>query len=204
MEVQPTRMNLINLAKRCKLAEKGLSLLEMKRNALMTEFFSQLDVAREVGEELNEMLQMGYTDLATAQMIHGIIDLKALSLGAGPLRKVDIETKNIMGVVVPSISSVYEVEVSMTDVIHGSTPLDRVRRDFEKLSDILLKYGEISETLRRLSNEINKTKRKTKALENIVIPRLILQQKLIRMHFEEMEREDFFRLKMVKRKKMKR
>ena len=197
-------MNLIKLGKRHELAKKGLSLLEMKRDALMNEFLSKLDEGRSLGSELDDMLEESYKDLASAYAIHGMLEMKAFSTGAGPLREIELETKNIMGVRVPTIKSVYEVGVSLVDTIHGSVDLDRLRRSFEYLSDVLLRYGELSETLKRLSEEIKRTNRKTKALENVVIPTIEMQRKMISMHLEELEREDVFRLKMVKRKKLQR
>jgi V/A-type H+-transporting ATPase subunit D len=54
--------------------------------------------------------------------------------------------------------------------------------------------------LRKLLLEIEKTKRKSNAIENVFIPRLEAAVKFIIFRLDEMERDTFIMLKTVKRK----
>ena len=54
--------------------------------------------------------------------------------------------------------------------------------------------------LRKLLLEIEKTKRRSNAIENVLIPRLQANARYIKFRFDEMERESFTKLKTVKRK----
>jgi V/A-type H+-transporting ATPase subunit D len=64
----------------------------------------------------------------------------------------------------------------------------------------VLDVAEKETTLRKLLNEIEKTKRKANAIENVFIPRLEEAVKFILFRLGEIERETFAMLKTVKRK----
>ncbi len=58
----------------------------------------------------------------------------------------------------------------------------------------------IKQVEEKAQNEIDKTKRKANAIENVFIPRLESAVKFITFRLEEMERDTFAMLKTVKRK----
>ena len=64
--------------------------------------------------------------------------------------------------------------------------------------DISEEHAETETAMRRLGSEIQKTRRRVNALEQILIPELKSEAKYIRNAIEEREREDMFRLKKVK------
>jgi V/A-type H+-transporting ATPase subunit D len=76
--------------------------------------------------------------------------------------------------------------------------LDDASKKFWLLSLKLLDFAEIESSIKSLSVEIEKTKRRVNVLENTLIPQLIATIKYIEMQLDEREREDFFRRKRIK------
>ncbi len=64
----------------------------------------------------------------------------------------------------------------------------------------MLDIAEKETALRKLLLEIEKTKRKSNAIENVFIPKLVSAVKFITFRLAEMERDTFIMLKTVKRK----
>lgn len=66
----------------------------------------------------------------------------------------------------------------------------------------LLTMAELEETVRRLAQEIEKTRRRVNALEHTVIPRLLETIKFIKNKLDEMERSTTSRLMKIKEQRL--
>ncbi|VVB51259.1 V-type ATP synthase subunit D [uncultured archaeon] len=201
--VHPTRMELLSMKKRIKIAEKGHKLLKEKRDALVLEFFESAEAARGIRGEVSDTLEKGLRDLAAAEALSGIATVEDAADAAPPMPKPIISYGNIMGVRVPKIDVEFGRNPNRPSYSLAVTEshIDAAHKEFNEALRKSVVLAEREETLRRLSAEIKKTKRRVNALEYIVLPRLKATQKYIRMRLEEMERENFFRLKMVKKTK---
>ena len=79
-----------------------------------------------------------------------------------------------------------------------STVIDETASAFEELVEAIIESAEIETTMKRLLDEIEKTKRRVNALEFKVIPELTEARDFIKMRLDEMEREELFRMKRIK------
>jgi V/A-type H+-transporting ATPase subunit D len=200
--INPTRMELLKLKQREKLAVKGHSLLKEKRNALIMEFFNILERVKGSRDEVTVKLQEAYQDLTAAQVMMGDLSVKKAAMSVTESVDVDIDSRSVMGVVVPVIES----EISQRTIVERgygfmdtSVKLDEAAKKFEESIQLIIELGEIEKTIMLLASEIESTKRRVNALEHIIIPRLENTVKYIEMRLEEMERENFVRLKMIKK-----
>ena len=199
--ISPTRMELLKLGRRIKLAEKGHKLQKEKRDALVSEFLDVVQRVHESRDSSNEKLAEAFRDLLMAQAVMGSDAVWQISQVTGQEIKIDVDTKNIMGVKVPMIVT-EDVKRSMIERGYGfadtSSKLDDAARNFEVAIGEVIKLAEVQQSVESLASEVIKTKRRVNALEYIVIPRLKATAIHIRMRLAEMERENFTRLKKIK------
>jgi len=200
--INPTRMELLKLKDREKLAVKGHSLLKEKRNALIMEFFNILERVKGSRGNVEEKLKEAFEDLTAAQVVMGDLAVQKAAMTVKESIEVDIESRSVMGVVVPLIDSKAS-ERTMIQRGYGfvdtSVKIDEAARKFEESIKLIIELAEIEKTIILLAGEIESTKRRVNALEHIIIPRLNNTVKYIEMRLEEMERENFVRLKMIKK-----
>ncbi len=196
-----TRMELQRLKKRLKLAKKGHKLLKEKRDILIMEFFNILEKARNLREETERKVQEAFKSLILSEAYHGVSFIERISQEVGKLEKISVAYKNIMGVKVPS----FKLEDTRRNLLERgyeiystSLTVDDTTRKFEEALRYVIKLAEIEKSLFLLAEEIKKTKRRVNILEKRVIPNLELMIKFIQMKLDEMERENFMRLKRIK------
>ena len=183
--INPTRMELLSLKNRTKLAVKGHGLLKEKRDALIKEFFDILDRVKGIRENAELSLKEANDALVEAQIAMGDLAVKKAALSVKESIDVDITSRSVMGVAVP-VTNVKMEKRSIIDRGYGfsdtTIQLDEAAKKFE-------------ESLKYL---IELTKRRVNALEHIMIPRFENTEKYIDMRLQEMERENFVRLKMIR------
>ena len=201
LNVKPTRMELLNLKRRIKLAKKGHKLLKDKQDALVMEFFTIYDEALSLREELGMKMAEAFAALQAAEIDVGTLRLREIGLSVKPNREVEIRRRNVMGVPVPLIEA-ESFRRSTNErgyaLVSSSAKVDLAAEKFEEVLDLAVRLAEVEETLKRLAKEIEVTKRRVNALEYIIIPRMEATVKFIKQRLDEMERENFFRLKRVK------
>ncbi len=200
--VNATRMELLNIRSKTKLAQKGHDLLKEKMDALVIELYAIKDEARQAKKQLEEELVIAYTSLAKAELIIGPDKIKDFAQYAPELLRIKTETVSIMGVKAPKFI-VEEIETEKEESIFyglasSSAQLDRAIVHFRKALKILMIIAEKMTMLEKIALEINKTKRRVNALNFVLIPRLKATATFIASTLEEQDRETFTRLKRVK------
>ena len=186
--------------KRIKIAEKGLKLLKLKRQALIFEFFNISKSSARLRGELNSELIKGYQSIRMAEMLDGEMRLENEAMKIPQLKKLLITPKNIMGVKIPRLEGGRREQALTEYLLEIPVSISEAMKAFQEVHKIVLDVAEKETTLRKLLNEIEKTKRKANAIENVFIPRLEEAVKFILFRLGEIERETFVMLKSVKRK----
>ena len=186
--------------KRIKIAEKGLKLLKLKRQALIFEFFNISKSSARLRGELNSELIKGYQSIRMAEMLDGEMRLENEAMKIPQLKKLLITPKNIMGVKIPRLEGGRRDQVLTEYLLEIPVSISEAIKAFQEVHKIVLDVAEKETTLRKLLYEIEKTKRKANAIENVFIPGLQAAVKFILFRLGEIERDTFTMLKTVKRK----
>jgi len=199
--VKPTRMELLRLKRRVKLADKGHRLLKEKRDALISELMVVIKKYRDAREKVEEHLKSAFENLLMAEVLLGVRDIEQISGITSRDMQLNFMTKNVMGVSVPIMEVdhlVRRINERGYGFLSTNAKLDDATKSFEESLALIVKLAEVEESVRRIAQEVEKTKRRVNALEYIVIPRLKATIKHIEMRMEEIERESFLRLKKIK------
>ena len=200
---KPTRAVLIALRRRIKVAQTGHSLLKMKLDGLMIEFFEVLNRAKTVRKELVENLVIAEQRLNMAKAIEGTVAINSVAYALQSEPTIQLESRNVMGVVVPKITAA-SVQKKMFErgygIIGTSAAVDEAAESYEKLMDKIILAAEVETAAIRLVEDIESTKRRVNALEFKVIPDIKDTIRFIGFALEEMDRDNVVRLKKLKGK----
>ena len=203
LDIKPTRSELIKLKGRIKQTKNGYKLLKMKRDGLFHEFRQLLSEMIEAKREITEAFRLAKQRIDLANAIEGGLAVRAAAIANSAHPEVEVERRNIMGVVVPSVSGTNLKSTFAERGVGfiGSSPyIDEASDSFSELIEKMVTAAEMEATLKRLLEEIEATKRRVNALEFKVIPELEEAKVFIQLRLEEMEREETFRLKRFKNK----
>ena len=198
-DIRPTRLEYIRTKRRILIAKKGLNLLKLKRQALILEFFNTSKTAAALRGSLQSELIKGYESIRMAEMLAGTMQLENEAMKISQIRNLQIKSKSIMGVHIPKLTG-GQRELLSEHLLELPTSINEAIRNFQKIHKIVLEVAEKETALRKLLYEIERTKRKYNAIENVLIPKLLAAVKFITFRLDEMERDTFIMLKTVKRK----
>lgn len=194
-------MELLRIKGRIKLAKRGLDLLKLKRSSLIMEFFNISREVKGLRGNVRGMIDKSIASERLAEIIAGKIIIENTAFFQ-PGLKVEVLSKNVMGVKIPQVSMAREKNFmnELYEMISLPTSLMETRENFKDLLDYLLLIAEKEIAMRRLLVEIDKTKRRTNSIENVLVPRLSEYANYIKMKLDEIDREIFITLKMIKGK----
>lgn len=111
---------------------------------------------------------------------------------------------NVAGVKLPVFTK-YDTGASAENqslgLVGGGKKIQQVREKFTVLLDMLIKLASLQTSFQTLDEALKVTNRRVNALENVTIPKIENVLDYISRELDELEREDFTRLKLVQGKK---
>ncbi len=198
MPVAPTQSNLLKLKRKLKIAEEGYSLLDEKREVMIMELMRNIRGFKEMEEEVTKELKEAYDSLLKAWVYTG---KKKIENSIGDEEKVNVEVRfrSVMGIPVPELLLDVPSKKVQTSLDSTDEYFDEAFIRFREVIEIIARWAAKEILIWRLGSEISKTQKRVNALEKIFIPQYKEDINIIEDSLEEEEREEFFRMKRLKR-----
>jgi V/A-type H+-transporting ATPase subunit D len=176
--------------------------MDRKRNILVREMMGLIGEAEELQSEIDSTFTEAYRSLRKANITLGIIDDIASSIPVDD--SVEIRYRSIMGVEIPNVAG----DAGSPGMYYGfqgtNSALDEAYIKFHRVKDLCRRLADTENRIYILAASIKKTQKRANSLERIVIPRLTAEIESITGALEEKDREEFTRLKVIKRSRLKR
>lgn len=194
-----TKGNLIIAKNALKLSKQGYELLDKKRNILINEMLGLIDKAQKIQSQIDETYTKAYAALQRANISLGISTVKQISQCIAIEDGVDVKYRSVMGVEIPEVTYQPKNSFSEYDIFTTSSRLDDAYVMFGKVKDLTIELAGVENAVYRLAGNIKKTQKRANSLKNIMIPRYERITAEISSALEEKDREEFTRLKVIKR-----
>lgn len=190
----------MNAKNSLKMADQGYDLLDRKRKLLMREMTALMDRAEALQGKIAATFADAYTALREANLTLGIDNVEFMAEAVPEESGVDIKFYSVMGVEIPLVrhASPGTMDPGMS-LYQTNIAFDRAVYSFTQVKLLILELAEVENGIYRLAANIRKTQKRANALKNIMIPRYTELIANISAALEEKEREEFARLKVIKK-----
>ena len=182
----PTKGNLILAKNSLALAVQGYGLMDKKRNILL--------------KELDSTFTSAYRALQKANIELGVRFVEEIADSIPTEDSIRVKARSIMGTEIPLVEyTPREKERPPYSFYSTSDSLDEACLAFERVKELTARLATVETSAYRLAESIKKTQKRANALKNITIPSYQALVTEITNALEEKDREEFTRLKVIKR-----
>ncbi len=202
--IHPTRTNLLLIREKTLSVENSMRTLKARKQALTREFLDTTRPFLRTREDIRARYGKALSELALSMGHEGKEAIESIASAASRDFRVDITEKKIWGLKYKEVTA-HDIPVRSPaergyDYFSTTPSLEECTLQFEKILESMIGMAAFEGKLKRLGDEILKTTRRIRVLEERVLPVLRMQAKAIIQHIGEREREAYCRLKRFKEK----
>ncbi len=203
-KVRPTRPNLQKLEERKEFSDRGKRLLEIKRQQFLEHLKENLKFYYAQRKKVRENVKKAYQKLLQSYMHYGKRRIQTLAqinrIHFEPI--VDITFKQYLGINTPTIKLDLLEKEQLPSYSFQDTPIsfdDTIDQVKELLKELIV-LAEYDYIVYHFAFNYQKIQRRINALDDIIIPRIEGDIDYIQEILDDLEREEFIRLKKIKNK----
>ncbi|GAB0098973.1 Probable V-type proton ATPase subunit D 2 [Sergentomyia squamirostris] len=184
-------------------AQKGHGLLKKKADALQMRFRQILGKIIETKTLMGEVMKEAAFSLAEAKFATG--DFNQVVLQNVTKAQIKIRTKkdNVAGVTLPIFESYQDGAdtYELAGLSRGGHQISKLKKNYQSAVKLLVELASLQTAFVTLDEVIKITNRRVNAIEHVIIPRIERTLAYIISELDELEREEFYRLKKIQDKK---
>lgn len=195
----PTKGNLLKLKKSLQLSKEGYELMDRKRTILLRELMELISQAQQIQKKIDATFKSAYQSLEEADIQMGIHYVREIADSIPLENSIQIKSRSIMGTEIPKIDYQKDNLQKVYTFYNTREALDQARLAFEEVKYLTIELARVETSAYRLASSIRKTQKRANALKNISIPNYEAITLQIQNTLEEKEREEFSRLKVIKK-----
>lgn len=200
--IHPTRTNLLLLKEKAQSVYNSVGILKARRQALIREFLSTTVPFLRSREDIRKAYGKAMGELALSLGNEGKESIESISYVTKREVGVEITEKSIWGLkfrdLIMHDSPVRRPDERGYDYLSTTPHLEECSHLFEKIVEAMIEIATFESKLKRLGEEILKTTRRIRVLEERILPDLRKQIRTIAQYIGERERETYYRLKRFK------
>ena len=204
-QVFPTRMTLGLMKTKLKGATQGHSLLKRKSEALTKRFRDITKRIDDAKQKMGRVMQTAAFSLAEVTYATGEnIGYQVQESVSNARFKVKARQENVSGVYLPQFESFIDQSINdfkLTGLGRGGQQVQRAKEIYSKAVETLVELASLQTAFIILDEVIKVTNRRVNAIEHVIIPRTENTIAYINSELDELDREEFYRLKKVQEKK---
>jgi V/A-type H+-transporting ATPase subunit D len=200
--IHPTRTDLLQLKEKAASVANSTAILKARRQALIRGFLESVRPFVRSRDAIRRDYSAALGELHLGEGHEGMALIESIAATAERELGVDVEERNAMGVRYRDLAVYGPFVRSPEDRDYGyavTTPhLEESVHLFERVLESMLEIAAFESKLKMLGAEILHVTRRTRVLEERVLPRLQAEIRTIVQYLGEREREAHFRLKKFK------
>ncbi len=200
--IHPTRTNLLFLKEKSHSVGKSMSILKARRKALIKEFLNTTVPFIKSREEIRKLYGKAVKELVFSLGYEGKTNIDSISVLTERDFNVNIIERIIWGVkfrdILADESPVRNLEDRKYNYFLTTAHLEECIYLFEKLVESLIRIAAFENKIKIISDEIGKTTRRIRILEEKILPELKQEIRTISQHINDREREARYSLKKFK------
>lgn len=189
LKVSPTRISLLNLKNKLKVAKKGHKLLKDKRDGLIKKFMKVIYQARDLRHSVDERLGSAFDSYQRSSALTPRLAQKTAFLLPNAKTGLEVKVNTIMSVKIPEFKITKEGSAFSYGFLDTAGDLDNAISKFDEVFVDIMRLAELEKAAENLADEIEKTRRRVSSLENVMIPNLEETIKFITMQLDERARD---------------